>query len=836
MTDHKPHFLINGFNDTDKFKPKRPGRNPVIPPQNRIAHGQRLSNQFAGVLNHYQARRAQVAVPITQDIGIYVEIISAEGCKLPLDSLDTNDFNLRYCKAEEGHEVALVFIPEARRDTFYTKLQQYLDPTKDGKGGPRNHNLVDSIVEVKLADLCSFWTDEPDSFPADQHQEVWWEMWLKRRSGDENPFAIAEQLAERTNTTLGNTSLTFFDTVVVLIKASADQLEHTPELVANLAELRLAKEAPNVFVQSSPNEQQMWVENLSSRISVDSEIETSVCILDTGVNYNHQLLSQFCSQEQSEVWDPEWPLYDEYEPLQAYNDHGSIQAGLASFGDLHAALVSEDDIEITHLVESGRILPPIGGNDPVLYGAITLGTASKIEVERPQLNRVYSLAVTSAPESQGGQPSSWSAEIDQFSSGVEDDRQRLFVISAGNNNEILPSIDYWDQVHLAQIEDPAQSWNALSVGAYTEKTTNDDPDFAGWSPFAMSGDVAPSSRSAVNWGWKKQAAFKPDVVAEGGNRLISQDHNEISDADVVSLLTTSGRTTGQLFETSANTSAASALVARQAAILMAEYPQNWPETIRGLLVHSAEWTPRMLERFGLLHGEHSPKVAKETMLRTVGFGVTNLERARYSAGHSLTLVAQDTLQPFYKSHDAARSDDPKLNEMHLYKLPWPVEALQQLPPELEIKLRVTLSYFIEPNPGRRGYRNRYSYQSHGLRFEVIRPGQSLDNFQAYVNGMADSEDYDGPEGETDGWTLGQQLRTRGSLHSDTWTGSSADLADMHTIAIFPVGGWWKYRTAEDRWQRSVRYSLIVSIDVPDEDVDIYSVIENLIQTEVEISS
>ncbi len=57
---------------------------------------------------------------------------------------------------------------------------------------------------------------------------------------------------------------------------------------------------------------------------------------------------------------------------------------------------------------------------------------------------------------------------------------------------------------------------------------------------------------------------------------------------------------------------------------------------------------------------------------------------------------------------------------------------------------------------------------------------------------------------------------------------------MHTIAVYPVGGWWKYRTALDRWQNSVRFSLIVSIDVPDENVDIYSVVETQIETQVEI--
>lgn len=91
-------------------------------------------------------------------------------------------------------------------------------------------------------------------------------------------------------------------------------------------------------------------------------------------------------------------------------------------------------------------------------------------------------------------------------------------------------------------------------------------------------------------------------------------------------------------------------------------------------------------------------------------------------------------------------------------------------------------------PGRRGYRSRYSYQSHGLRFETIRPGQELDNFRAYINGLVELEEYDGPEGDNDGWFLGSQLRTRGSIHSDTWIGTVRDLLDMHTIAIFPVGG------------------------------------------------
>ncbi|MFW8177747.1 S8 family serine peptidase, partial [Klebsiella pneumoniae] len=77
---------------------------------------------------------------------------------------------------------------------------------------------------------------------------------------------------------------------------------------------------------------------------------------------------------------------------------------------------------------------------------------------------------------------------------------------------------------------------------------------------------------------------------EGGNKLLSPNRDEITNTTELSLLTTSGRATNQLFEVNSDTSAACALVSRQAALLMAQYPEYWPETIRGLLVHTAKWT------------------------------------------------------------------------------------------------------------------------------------------------------------------------------------------------------------------------------------------------------
>ncbi|MDH8185099.1 hypothetical protein QIG30_28265, partial [Klebsiella pneumoniae] len=70
----------------------------------------------------------------------------------------------------------------------------------------------------------------------------------------------------------------------------------------------------------------------------------------------------------------------------------------------------------------------------------------------------------------------------------------------------------------------------------------------------------------------------------------------------------------------------------------------------------------------------------------------NLQRAMHSAENALTLVSQSEMTPLNRNG----SGDPTLNEMHLFSLPWPVEALRMLSPETNVTLRITLSYFIEP--------------------------------------------------------------------------------------------------------------------------------------------
>ena len=74
----------------------------------------------------------------------------------------------------------------------------------------------------------------------------------------------------------------------------------------------------------------------------------------------------------------------------------------------------------------------------------------------------------------------------------------------------------------------------------------------------------------------------------------------------------------------------------------------------------------------------------------------DLDEAMWSAQNSLTLIAQDSLQPFDKIEN-----NGKLRDLNIHSIPWPVDVLQELG-ETPVKMKVTLSYFIEPNPGERG--------------------------------------------------------------------------------------------------------------------------------------
>lgn len=116
---------------------------------------------------------------------------------------------------------------------------------------------------------------------------------------------------------------------------------------------------------------------------------------------------------------------------------------------------------------------------------------------------------------------------------------RLFVISAGNvRRDQHGQADHLAVSDTSRVQSPAQAWNALTVGAYTDLTQPPtDPMFRGWRTVAPGGELSPFSRTSMLF--PRAWPIKPDIVLEGGNLLT--DGNAFDQHDDASLLTTSNR-------------------------------------------------------------------------------------------------------------------------------------------------------------------------------------------------------------------------------------------------------------------------------------------------------
>lgn len=799
----------------------------------RPAHGKELTRLLERAELDSVARRSTAGVSVTgAKTGLYIEIDSQPNVPLATSSLQdlrkgievTNqrDFKIAEGETETVVQRATVFVPDGQLSHFVKRLEAYSLSTPRVPKERRYEDTFDRVASLRLATLRALWTDDESSYPSDQ-QEIWWEVWLRRT--DEHEIARFEQFAQQVGVQLGKRHMLFIDRVITLVKASPEQLAASIDVLCDLAELRRAKDIAAFLVDESSEEQGAWVRDLTSRLTTPPNYAPAVCILDTGVTQGHPLLAPALAVTDLHAVDPTWGKHD-------HDGHGTEMAGLALLGDLGEHMGSASHIVLSHRLESVKILPPEGENPPELYGAITAAAVSYPEVQEPERTRVFSMAITSRDQRDRGQPTSWSSAVDALAVGRSidaatneltyisgDARPRLFVLSAGNVEP--PEVDHLTRSDIEPVHDPAQSWNALTVGAFTARGVFTDDTWRSWEPLTKPGELSVWSSTSV--GFARNWPIKPDVVAEGGNVVVNGQGEIDFPVPELSLLTTHFRPGGKALTLSWATSAACAQVARICARIASQYPQIWPEATRALVVHSAEWTAQMKERFS----GASTKRDRMALVRRYGFGVASETRALKSARDCLTLVAQATIRPFSSG---------KLREMHLYELPWPKTVLESLQ-GADVKLRVTLSYFVEPNPARRGRVSRFRYQSHGLRFAVKGQLETIDEFRKRINLRAREEEEGRPrKPDDDGWFLGDLAQRTGSLHSDVWHGSAADLAERGVIAVFPVSGWWKDLKKHDRSDHGARYALVVSIETAAVNVDIWTPVAVQVGTLVPIAT
>jgi hypothetical protein len=523
--------------------------------------------------------------------------------------------------------------------------------------GRRNEKLVESITSVRLALVRDFWQDRLD-FPEENH-EMWWEVWLR---GTRATAAAVHETFRALAAIVGiarvsHRYVAFPERVVVHAYASARRLAASIDLVTMFAELRKAKELSTYYVNLEPAEQGRVIADVVDRIVLPEGDSPCVTIMNGGVNRGHLLIEPGLAEEDMHAADPAWGVADSFD-----DQHGTGMAGIALYGCLTGVLTEIGDIVLRHRLESVKILPPPPAvNDPPDYGRVMQDGVVRAHIKAPQRNRVLCMAVT-ADDRDMGLPSLWSGAVDDLCAGIITGKPQLMFVSAGNIREHLYENAYiyheWNQTRAA-VEDPAQTWNAITVGAMTELCTIHQEGWEGWHPIAESGDLCPTSRTSLAWPVENQKGWpiKPDIVMEGGNYAELGENR--SSTDDLSMLTTILHPSGRLLDTTRDTSPATALAARYAAIVWSHYPKLWPETVRALMVHSAKWKQRMIDRF-----PGNSKAAAHQRLRCYGYGVPDLRRAIHSAENAVSLTFEGELQPFQK-----KGSEYRTYQMHVHQLP-----------------------------------------------------------------------------------------------------------------------------------------------------------------------
>jgi hypothetical protein len=723
--------------------------------------------------------------------------------------LNASDLTLLSTKpvGDDGAPHATVFATSKGIAKLRKKIEDFETKDRPKTDRPYNADLVQSIGAIVEAGLRALWRSPTARFPEGDGAANW-ELWLEKSVAD---TFIAE--AVNFNVGVQPDRLEFPEDVVVVVTATPADLALAIRRSVGVRALA-APTTPDFFDNLPAEEQAQWVQELQTRTIFTADADPNyITILDCGVSRAHPLISPALAVADRHAADPAWSVDDAF-------GHGTELAGLALYGDLHSALQTGMPMQIAHRLESAKIIPDAGENPHHLLGAMTRRGVDAAETGGNR-RRAFALAVTTVTDTpHDGAPTSWSSEIDQIAAGASglNRQQRLVLVSAGNsdqnrfgNGDYLAVCDDPDN----EIESPAQAWNAICVGAYTNKSILPAGDPG--TPLAPIGDLSPSSRTAS---WSSHWPIKPDVVFEGGNWIVDgmpppMKHHALS------MLTTDRQYPLRSFATCADTSGATALAARAVTELWGDYPALWPETVRGLFVSSARWTQQMLR-----HLPQNPTKGDYTRLfQRYGFGVPDMSRARRSAANALTLIVQDTITPYRRS-DRVGAEHVH-NEMKLFSLPWPVDALRALG-AAPVTLRVSLSTFIEPNPSEPARGSKFGYASHNLRFKLKRANENEAQFLARVSEA--SEQTDEPAiVDDDGWDFGRNRRDVGSLHVDQITCPASDLARRNLLAVHPVTGWWKTRRSVDPDTCVARFALIMEIDAEALQTDLYAEVVTAIE-------
>lgn len=796
----KKHFFLgNQFAEVRSFTPRTKGGSQAnLPERNRQEHAAYIKEKYNTVFDqaiNALSQRSKQGLPVADGVYLNFDMVSdfvpselakSSGASIVKISEDKGD----------GNVDVTIYVKKEKNNWLNEKVDDYAnEEISTSKGRPKHAKLIEPINSIEQADIHSLYTsaEEFDKLP-NNHAQLF-EVWVTKDS-DYKEKKLTDTLDTLGLVSAGKNILEFDGVVVLLIKATKQQLSELPYSLGNIEGVRPYKQ-PSVLIHSHKTSRD-WGELIKEGIKVSSDSnDLKVGLLDTGVNNAHELIAPILPDHLMRSVIGTKDCID-------HSDHGTGMAGLILYGDFTDLIYSHNQtIDVENGLVSVKIVEDNYESDSDFYGAIIEDAMSQAHEMGAS---IQCMAVTDSI-SYDGQSTSSSAALDEsiYNCGNCD---RMVVVSAGNiETTEIDATQYIESCKANAIKSPAQAWNALTVGAFTEKTITNDVKY---KALAAPGGISPFSRSS--WCWRN-GLNKPEIVMEGGNVANHSIYQTILHHDL-SLISTSAEL-AEYFEPFYATSAATALAARLAAKIKKENPDLSMLSVRGMMVHSAGWTQEM-ERIG--------NGSINDIMSICGYGVPNEDMALFSSEKYATYIFENELIPY--ANEPGKSNN-KYNEMHFYDLPWPTDLLEEMGSE-KVKIRITLSYYVKPSPGYVGRKNKYRYPSATLHFDLKSPNENVEEFLCRRNKNEGDKTTDN---ETQRWTIKQTRREQGTVQSDWFECTAAELAACGQIVVYPGAGWWKERKLRNV-DNLIKYSLIVSITT--DETEIYNAVKAKISNKITI--
>lgn len=523
--------------------------------------------------------------------------------------------------------------------------------------------------------------------------------------------------------------------------------------------------------------------------------DARICVIDSGIQEEHKYLSAAILGDDSKSY---LPNSDSVADEVQVGGHGTRVAGAILYSD---EIPREGRIKLNSWIRNIRVLNNENCMPEELFPPKLIeNIVSEYRLNAEYPTKIYNHSIGTRKPCELKHMSAWAAEIDQqsYSNDV------LFVVSAGNVSQETISAylqagysypEYLER-ELCRVCDPAQSLQALTVGSIISNDYETD-DLIG---LGNREHISSFSRSGPGI-WD---VIKPEVVEYGGSFVVPKEGNLVftTPPDVCPELIRKSPQGPAFAKDQVGTSFAAPKVTNILSQIQNIYPDSPSLLYRALIAQSARWPEWIL-------GDTNNY---EQALRTMGYGVPNVDRATRNDEYRITLLTD-------------RYVEIGKEEAHLYRIPIPDE-LNSIGEDYDILVEITLSYSAKPRRTRRSVKR---YLSTWVDWCCSRAGESFDTFARRVYQTGSSIEDDG----NFNWTIGDATNRgqanrfstkNGTLLKDWAVIKSNQLGDAFGIAVRGHEGWGALFKAN--------YSLVVSFEAIGQNIPIYESIRTAVEVEV----